>query len=151
MSGAPALDPKRLELAGEFLQEAVFRSRGDQAGATLLAAGSASCGLGAKPAVALDLTARAESIFDELAGGREVDVDAVRAVMSDWIKRQDALDRKRNHFLKDYRTQHGYDRREYTAEQTAGYEAGLDAVNAEVTAGREAAAVELLGRLDGAR
>ncbi|MEM1447932.1 MAG: hypothetical protein AAGI22_02410 [Planctomycetota bacterium] len=150
MSGEPALDPTRLELAGEFLQEAVFRSRGDQAGATLMAAGSASCGLGEKPAVALDLTPRAESIFDELTGGRDVDVDAVRETMASWIKRQDALDRKRNHFLKDFRNENGFDRRAYTAEQSAAFEAGLDAVNAEVLAGRNEAAAELLGRLSDA-
>ena len=58
-------DDPRVALAESFLQEAVYRSRGDQAGATLLSAGSASCGLGEKPSVSLDLTPRAEELFAE--------------------------------------------------------------------------------------
>ncbi|MEC8494609.1 MAG: hypothetical protein VXZ39_06795, partial [Planctomycetota bacterium] len=89
-------DDPRVALAESFLQEAVYRSRGDQAGATLLSAGSASCGLGEKPSVSLDLTPRAEELYEELFGGSAVDVEALRAVMTAWVKRQDALDRKRN-------------------------------------------------------
>lgn len=137
-------DDPSVALAESFLQEAVYRSRGDQAGATLLSAGSASCGLGEKPSVSLDLTPRAEELFEELFGRVAVDVEALRAVMAAWVKRQDALDRKRNHFLRDFRAEHGADRRAYSAELLARYEAGLDAVNSEVGEARSAAARELL-------
>ncbi|MEC8512388.1 MAG: hypothetical protein VX015_09605 [Planctomycetota bacterium] len=137
-------DDPRVALAESFLQEAVYRSRGDQAGATLLSAGSASCGLGEKPSVSLDLTPRAEELYEELFGGSAVDVEALRAVMTAWVKRQDALDRKRNHFLRDFRAENGADRRAYSEDLLTRYEAGLDAVNGEVGQARRAAARELL-------
>ncbi|MCP3919356.1 MAG: hypothetical protein GY711_27785 [bacterium] len=100
----------RQGLAEHFLQEAVYRSREQQASSTTLAGGGGNCGLGDKPAV--------------------------------------ALDRKRNHFMKDFRHEHGFDRAQYDAEQAAAYRAGLDAVDAEVDAevdeGRAAAARALL-------
>ncbi|MEL6907421.1 MAG: hypothetical protein AAFU73_20960 [Planctomycetota bacterium] len=136
---------ERVALAESFLQEAVYRSRGDQAGATLLAGGAANCGLGEKPSVALDLTPKAEEHFRSLFGETPPALDGVEAAMARWVKRQDALDRKRNHFLRDFRAEHGADRRAYAPETRSAYEAGLDAVNAEVTAGRRAAALELLG------
>ena len=142
MTAGPTAD--RVALAEAFLQEAVYRSRGDQAGATLLSAGSASCGLGEKPSVALDLSPRAEELYAELFGERAVDLDALRARMKAWVERQDALDRKRNHFLKDFRTAHGMDRRAYSADQTAEYESGLERINAQVASERADAANELL-------
>ena len=138
-------DGSRIALAESFLQEAVYRSRGDQAGATLLAAGSASCGLGEKPSVVLDLSPRAEEMFEELFGDQEVVLEDLKTCMASWVKRQDALDRKRNHFMKDFRQAHGFDRNAYSEEQLAAFEAGLDAVNAEVAEARQEAAAALLG------
>ncbi len=66
--------------------------------------------------------------------------------MGEWVKRQDGLDRKRNHFLKDFRGAHGADRRTYSEAVKAEYESGLDAVNARVAAERDAAAARLLER-----
>lgn len=141
-------DPTQL-LAEQFLQEAVYRSRGDQAGATLLAGGSAGCGLGEKPSVVLDLSPRAEELFEQLfppGKASETDLDRVREVMADWVRRQDALDRKRNHFLRDFRALHGADRRVYDEETLSAFEAGLDRVNREVSEARGAAARRLLGQ-----
>ena len=118
-------DGSRIALAESFLQEAVYRSRGDQAGATLLAAGSASCGLGEKPSVVLDLSPRAEEIFQQLFGNQDVALEDLKACMASWVKRQDALDRKRNHFMKDFRQTHGFDRTTYTSEQLASFELSL--------------------------
>ena len=56
----------RVELAEQFLQEAVYRSRGAQAGAGLFASGDpdrGDCGLGERAAVVLDLSPRAEEVF----------------------------------------------------------------------------------------
>ena len=158
MSGEPDADPgaerERLALANAFLQEAVYRARGDQAGATLMTAGkrpagdgpggAAPCGLGEKPSVVLDLSPRAEDLFEALFGAEPVDLDAIHASMGKWVKRQDALDRKRNHFLKDFRSAHGMDRRTYSEVEGAEYESGLEAVNGEVAAARAAAAAQLL-------
>ena len=134
----------RVALAEAFLQEAVYRSRGDQAGATLLTGGGAGCGLGEAPSVALDLTPRAEEHFRALFGDAPPDVDAVRGVMERWVKLQDGLDRKRNHFLRDFRAEHGADRRAYSPERLAEFESGLESVNAEVAERRRAAAEALL-------
>lgn len=138
------IDGARIALAESFLQEAVYRSRGDQAGATLLAAGSASCGLGEKPSVVLDLSPKAEELFQQLFAEKDISLEDLKASMASWVKRQDALDRKRNHFMKDFRQAHGFDRNAYSSEQRADFESGLDAVNAEVAEARKLAAVALL-------
>jgi hypothetical protein len=148
-SSESALDPARVALAEELLQEAVYRSRGEQAGAALLrarAGGTGNCGLGEKAAVVLDLTPRAEVVFDELfQGGVAGDALArMRAVLAAWVKRQDALDRRRNHFLKDFRQGHGFDRAHYGADVLERFEAGLERINAEAAAERATAARELL-------
>lgn len=141
----PATREERLSRAEAFLQEAVFRSRGAQAGAGLFAVGDpgrGDCGLGARAAVVLDLSPRAEELFAELwpDGLEDAQVAALREVMRDWIERQDALDRKRNHFLKAFRNEHGFDRATYSDEQQAAYRAGLERVNAECDAERREAA-----------
>ena len=138
---------ERLALARSFLQEAVYRSRGDQAGATLLApgaAGSEGCGLGNAPSVVLDLTPRAEALFRDLGGSSVTLLEPVQECMSAWVLRQDALDRKRNHFMKAFRGKHGADRRAYSDEARGAFEEGLEAVNAQVTAARDEAARRLL-------
>jgi hypothetical protein len=137
---------ERLLLAETFLQEAAYRSR--ETGAASAALGesaAAGCGLGAKPALALDLSRRAEELFArlwpaELAGE---DLARIRAVMTDWIARQDALDRRRNHFLKEFRQRHGFDRNAYGAEQLRDFDAGLARINAEESQSRRAAARSL--------
>lgn len=139
-----ALD--RLNLAEAFVQEAVYRSRDTQASGTLLSAGSANCGLGEKAAVDLDLTERGAELLAALwpDGLGSTETERVREVLAAWVRKQDGLDRKRNHFLKDFRHEHGFDRAQYDAQQQADYRAGLDAVNAEVDAGRRTAAQALI-------
>ena len=140
---------ERLGLAEEYLHEAVYRSRGAQAGAGLFARGdpgAADCGLGVKAEVVLDLSPRGEELFRQLWPG-SLDgpaLERVRAVTAEWIRRQDALDRKRNHFLKAFRQEHGFDRATYGPEEQAAYRAGLDGVNAEADEARREAARELL-------
>ena len=141
----------RLDAAEAFLQEAVYRSRGAQAGASLLAPDErlpdgGQCGLGARAAVVLDLSPKAEGLFTELwpDGVDEARLAALQGVMRDWVERQDALDRKRNHFLKAFRGEHGFDRAAYDEAQAAAYREGLDAVNGEASAARREAAEALL-------
>lgn len=143
-----------LELAEAFLQEAVFRSRAEQAASTALAQLATlkqhdkqrQCGLGTEAAIALDLTPRAAELAQQLwpAGLDAERSRAVRTVLAHWIERQDQLDRERNHFLKAFRQAHGFDRRAYSAAQLAEYEAGLERVNAQTAAERRAAAQQLL-------
>lgn len=133
----------RQQLAESFLQEAVFASRGAQAARHALATGNEAegdagqCGLGERAAVVLDLSERGRELFDALFdAGAKADVDEERLTrmqqtMRQWITRQDALDRKRNHFLKDFRHANGFDRSAYSAEQLAEYEQGLEGINAE--------------------
>jgi len=46
---------------------------------------------------------------------------------------QDALDRKRNHYLRDFRGKHGLDRTRYSADVLRSFEEGLARVNAQET------------------
>lgn len=140
---------ERVELAEAFLQEAVFVSRAKQAAGTSFAAtggGAGQCGLGAQAEVALDLSPRAAEIAarlwpQPLAPAR---VELIRSVATDWVELQDALDRKRNHFLKEFRQRHGFDRSAYTPEQRAEFERGLARINAEVGERRRALALQLV-------
>lgn len=142
---------RRLELARAFVQEAVYRSRERQAASTVLPSTEASadgrCGLGEKAAVELDLSARGAELFESLwPNGLEAqELRMTQEVMTTWIQRQDGLDRKRNHFMRDFRDAHGYDRTAYSAEERQAYEDGLAAVNAEVEDGLTAAGLQLLG------
>lgn len=136
-----------LGLSELFLQEAVFRSRAKQAAGTALAQLAADtqrqCGLGDGPAVVLDLSERGRELAARIfpAGPGQ----HVAALLHEWVERQDALDRERNHFLKAFRQRHGFDRARYTADQLAQFEQGLERVNAQVAAERRAVAEKLLG------
>ena len=140
-----------MELAERFLQEAVFRSRERQAvGAELrrgASPGAGNCGLGEKAAIELDLSARGRELAAQLwpAGLEGARLDALKVLVSNWIVEQDALDRKRNHFLRDFRGQHGADRTKYADETLRAFEAGLAKVNAEETERRRAVARQLAG------
>ncbi len=150
----PEAGDRRLELAEEFLREAAFRSRAKQAAGAALAAGGAppgttpgGCGLGERAAVELGLSAEGARLFARLwpAGPDADELARTRRVSDEWVRQQDALDRRRNHFLRDFRQAHGADRRIYAAEVAAAFERGLADVNAEETARRRRAARELLG------
>ena len=139
----------RLELAESFLQEAVYRSRERQAAGVELRRGAkpgaGNCGLGEKAAIEVDLSARGKELAHELwpAGVEGERLEEVRRVVADWIVEQDSLDRKRNHYLRDFRGKHGLDRTKYSAEITSAYEAGLAQVNAQESARRREVAGEL--------
>jgi hypothetical protein len=144
---------ERLTRAEALLQEAVYRSRARQAaGAGLLrardeASGPTNCGLGREAAVDLDLSDEARGHFRALwpedPSGAEL--ERIRDVMRAWVVRQDALDRDRNHFMKAFRNEHGFDRSAYSPEQLAAWERGLEEVNARATSERRLAAERLLG------
>lgn len=139
----------RITLAEQLLAEAVYRSRGLQAVQVGLSSGTSSagaCGLGEEAAVDLELTPHGQELFDELwpQGVPATRAEALRAKMADWVELQDSLDRKRNHFIRDFRRAHGADRREYGPDVAAKYEAGLEKVNREVREACHRAAEELL-------
>jgi len=144
-------DTSRAALAEEFLRQAVYRSRAAQAFTTAVEKGRATqaldgnCGLGQRAAIVLDLDERGRELFERL-WSEHADLDHVHGVMKSWIERQDALDRKRNHFLKAFRGEHGFDRTRYTAEQTAAFDAGLARVNEEEDRLRRAAAEQLIAQ-----
>jgi hypothetical protein len=147
----------RLQLAETLLQEAVYASRARQAaGVSLLLArekdGSSptNCGLGREAAVELGLSDRGRTALEALWPDEPAAAEAgrVRAALAAWVARNDQLDRDRNHFLKAFRSRHGFDRRAWDSERLAEYEQGLAAINARVDDERRAAARDLLG--DGA-
>ena len=138
MSNGQRLDEERVSLALELLREAVFSSRAKQAASTSLQRAdpqskAGNCGLGAHAEVELRLSAKGRELAAKLWPVELQPELAERATqaISAWVERQDALDRKRNHFLRDFRTAHGFDRATYTSEQLAAFEAGLERVNGE--------------------
>lgn len=145
-SATPA--PGRQDMAAELLHEAVIASRGESSPF----AGAASCGLGDGPELDFQLTDKARALIEQLwpAGLGASQVGALRDAMERWVERQDGLDRKRNHFMKDFRNTHGYDRSTYGDEQRAEWESGLEAIYGDATARREADAQELLAVMDSA-
>jgi len=135
----------RQDLARAFLEEAIYRSRNSQ-GLDSVFAGKSNCGLGEGPVSNLDLSERAQSVFDALWPELpdQTHLDAIRATTLTWIERCDALDRDRNHFLKAFRQANGFDRTAYSTEQLAEFESGLEDVNSSADAALSEAAEALL-------
>jgi hypothetical protein len=153
MANEPRLDEDREGLARELLREAVFGSRAKQAaGTSLLRADPNSpnskvgnCGLGAHAEIELRLSDKGRELSAKLWPVALAPDGGARAaaMIGAWVERQDALDRKRNHFLRDFRTTNGFDRSKYSGEQLAAFEAGLARVNAEEDQLRTRAAADL--------
>jgi hypothetical protein len=159
----PADRELRVRAAEALLQEAVYASRAVQSTTTALGApsstplpapGAASgvrqCGLGHGPVPLgeLELSSRARELARELwpTPLAEPSADELRALLDAWIREQDALDRARNHFLRDFRARHGRGRSEYPPEIAAAFDGGLAQINAKARE-RLAACVERLVEL----
>ena len=135
----------RHDLACAFLVEAVYRSRNSQ-GLDSVFAGKSNCGLGEGPVANLDLSEKAQSLFDELwpEPPDQTRLDVIRATTLAWVERCDALDRDRNHFLRDFRQANGFDRSAYTTEQLTEYELGIEDVNSSADVALAEAAEAIL-------
>ena len=138
MTNEPRLDEERLSLAQELLREAVFGSRAKQAAGSSLSRSdpnskAGNCGLGTHAAIESRMSDKGRELATKLWPVALAPQSAARAeaLIVDWIERQDALDRKRNHFLRDFRTTNGFDRTQYTAQQLTAFESGLERVNVE--------------------
>ncbi len=143
------MSENRLHLAEELLREAVFEARARQtAGAGLLDSPS-NCGLGDGPELDIELSHRGKELASELWPRplTPTELAAIQETTRGWIERQDALDRKRNHFLRDFRQTHGFDRRQYAPEVAQAFEQGLARVNEENEQRLQDAARELLDRV----
>src|SRR6185369_17130008 len=127
----------RIEVAEDYLRTAVYRWRERRASAPAGAdAAGGQCGLGTAPSTREHSDAEADSQHDVEANERfsrlwpegldEFERARVDEVEERWIREQDTLDRKRNHFLKDFRREHGFDRRAYSTDVLAAYESGLE-------------------------
>ena len=146
----PRLSPTRIDLARGLLREAVFQSRAKQAANTSLlrdgpAAGAGNCGLGAHAAIESRLSDTGRGLAAQLwpAPLEPKAAARVEELIVAWVERQDSLDRKRNHFLRDFRTANGFDRTRYTPEQLAAFEAGLQRVNADEDLQRDTTSTQL--------
>lgn len=144
-----------IRLAESFLQEAVYQSRARQAAGVGLTGGrpdgppgspTAGCGLGANAGLDLELSERGVELFRELWPRETAPTELTRIhdAMQAWVECQDELDRKRNHYLRDFRQKHGFDRRKYTPEQASQLDAGLKAINTEINERLSQAARTLL-------
>ena len=133
-----------LDMARTFLEEAVLASRSQPQDPL----GSASCGLGDGPALALGFNEKQRGLLQGL--GKHIlpeNAATVPRTVDAWVKMQDGLDRRRNHFMKAFRQQHGMSRKAYSPEVNAEFSAGLDAINADNDERLSAAAQELLALL----
>lgn len=139
------MDEARIRLAEELLREGVYRSRAVQSAPLVPRTGT--CGLGEKAKIDLDLSPRGRECFDELfaVGLDPRGTERFQATMSAWIEQQDALDRKRNHFLKAFRGRHGFDRTTYATDVLGEYDAGLAKIAAEEDAALRRAALDIAG------
>jgi hypothetical protein len=146
----PAQSEERQRLAQELLREAVFQARARQAAGIGIAGSgpedSGGCGLGREPASEIELSSRGRELLKELwlRPLAPTEVEHVQGSIQGWIERQDAFDRKRNHFLREFRQAHGFDRRLYDAQVARSFEDGLQRINAEVEERLQEAARELL-------
>ncbi|MBM3978063.1 MAG: hypothetical protein FJ299_13890 [Planctomycetes bacterium] len=149
-----------MRAAEALLAEAVYASRAAQAATSALggpvgtpggAAGARQCGLGHGPVplAELELSARARELALELWPNTRSEPQAVelRALLDAWIREQDALDRARNHFLRDFRSRHGRGRAEYAPEVAAAFDAGLEQINAKARERLTACAERLVALL----
>ncbi len=146
-----ASETSRSALAERLLDEVVFASRARQTALNSIAGGDASCGLGARAEFERRFGTRASALCAELwpecaatEGADPASNPERDAALAAWVRRQDGLDRERNHFLKAFRGEHGFDRANYSLTVLAGYEEGLAAVNQKHTTERRRAAEGLL-------
>lgn len=148
MSGRATGSEERLALAQAFLREAVFRSRATQAASGAFASKpdtDGRCGLGEKAALVRDLTEDGANLFKRLwPEPSDAVVEQIRARMNAWVVEQDALDRKRNHFIKAFRQKHGFDRVRWSGGQSQEFDSGLAKINAGEDDARRKAALDLL-------
>ncbi len=137
----------RLRLAEELLREVVFDARARQAAGASLLDNPSKCGLGDGPELEIELSPRGKELAHELWPRplAPTELTAIQKTTQGWIERQDALDRKRNHFLRDFRQTHGFDRRDYGPEVAEAFEGGLERINVENEERLREAARELLG------
>lgn len=138
-------DVPRLELAEKLLQEAVYRARARSGGE--LGGARGGCGLGPPPeARGLELTEHGRELFGTLfpAPPSPTRLARIAELVQGWVGEADALDRERNHFLRAFRTRHGFDRRAYSPAEAREFEAGLARVNAQANERLRAAASALL-------
>jgi len=138
-------DAARLELVEKLLQEAVYRARARSGGE--LGEPKGGCGLGPAPeARELELTEHGRELFGTLypVPPSATRLAHIAELVGKWVGEADALDRERNHFLRAFRTTHGFDRRAYSPAEAREFEAGLARVNAEARARLQAAARALV-------
>jgi hypothetical protein len=114
MPNEPRLEAERIRLASDLLREAVFSSRAKQAAGTSLARADSrskagNCGLGAHAEVELSLSENARELAAKLWPSA-LAPESAAGVIAEGVERQDALDRKRNHFQRDISGANGFDR-----------------------------------------
>ena len=131
-----ASEADALVAAASFLQEAVYASR-ELTHRAPLAAAEGGCGLGERPEIPerwSPAQARAASQLAQALGGVSLgaaQATALEEAAGRWVRIQDGLDRKRNHFLKAFRMQHGADRKQYRPDVAQELADGLDEINGE--------------------
>lgn len=113
-----------LEKAKDLFRQAVYHSRQAR-----FPAEQGLCGLGGGPSPAGVELLAALDVPPTLRPA------AVLPLLDDWLRAKDKFDRERNHFLKRFRNEHGFDRRQYDAATAKAFDDGLDDINGREEAG----------------
>lgn len=145
--------PELVAVAAAFLQESVYASRAaSHAFSPRALDGASGCGLGLRPAIPEDFSPRQAELLERMTALLGVEPSAMpygelRKRAAEYIKIQDGLDRQRNHFIKDFRTEHGFERAAWAEPVAAQFKTGIDAINAENRARLDALARALVAAL----
>ena len=149
LASEPAQSESLRALAARFLSEAVYAAR-EQSHRFHPGEGASACGLGERPSLPETWSPAQARVAAELfqsleAHGREGELaPALEGVAGAWVQVQDGLDRKRNHFIKGFRQQHGADRKAYAPEVEQAFRDGLELINADSRERLARAAEEML-------
>jgi hypothetical protein len=143
------MDLDKAESAKSLLRELLYKTREKSHAGSLPGAGGGLCGLGDPVELfrnlGNDLGPALQNLFRDRTG---VDRETATRLIEGWIKEQDGLDRERNHFLKKFRHEHGFDRRQYGPELEKRFNEGVAAINDRQNQSLDRAAQQLVRILE---
>jgi uncharacterized protein (DUF2267 family) len=74
-------------------------------------------------------------LLAELGAPASLSAETALPLLNAWLQEKDKFDRERNHFLKRFRNEHGFDRQKYDAATAKAFDDGLAEINGREEAG----------------
>ncbi len=122
----------RLKIAGDFLKAALYRARESLHRNDFIDRKSGFCGLGDTAPTHQELPEEYAALLKDFSSERLTQRRAlIPPLIQSWISDLDPIDRANNHFLKQFRQKHGFDRRQYDAKTEQAFTEGLSKIHAE--------------------